>query len=361
MNVLSLKLMNYRNYEQVQLQFHAEAIHCFRGENAQGKTNLMESLFFLSHLHSFRTQQDEALILKGQPLCMVEAKVDQQDLRVILQGGKKSLFAYKDPVLTYSNFVGRLNAVLFCPDDLYLFQQPPKIKRQLLDMELVKLSKTYTAKLSHYHLLLKQRNALLKKDKIDEVLLMTYTQMMVEDQLVIHQQRKRFLKQWLHLANQYFPSFSNQQLKIEANLISSLTDLDQEACLMLYQQHRQRDQMMKTTTIGIHRDDVEFLLDHQPILQHASQGQKRSFMLALKMSLCSLIFQQTGQSPILLLDDVFSELDSFHQQQLLKLLPTHLQTFITTAQPIPKEWFQHRTVYTYDIQQGTIKEANHAG
>lgn len=360
MNVLSLRLINYRNYEQVQLRFHAGAIHCFRGENAQGKTNLMESLFFLSHLHSFRTQQDEALILHGQSLCMVEARVDQQDLRVVLQGGKKSLFAYKDPVLTYSNFVGRLNAVLFCPDDLYLFQQPPKMRRQLLDMELVKLSKTYTAKLSHYQSLLKQRNALLKKDKIDELLLNTYTQMMIDDQLVIHQQRQRFLKEWLHLANQYFPSFSGQQLTIEARLVSTLTDCDKQACLQLYQQHLQRDQMMKTTTIGIHRDDIEFMLDHKPILQHASQGQKRSFMLALKMSLCSLIFQQTGQSPVLLLDDVFSELDAFHQKQLLKLLPSNLQTFITTAQPIPKEWFLHRTVYTYDIQQGTIKEANHA-
>ena len=160
MNVEKLTCFHFRNYETMSFSFVPKCIHFLYGKNAQGKTNLIEAIYFLSHLRSFRTNQMDSMIMHGCNEFCVQAIVE-------------------------SNFIGIENAILFCPDDLSLFTSSPKNRRRFIDLELMKLSKTYTSTLSSYQKLLKQRNQALKQSNIDECLVQIYLDQMIEVQSVI--------------------------------------------------------------------------------------------------------------------------------------------------------------------------------
>ncbi len=364
MNVQKLSVSDYRNFETASFSFDPDTIHILFGRNAQGKTNLIEAIYFLSHLRSWRTSKTPSLIRHGAELFRIEAKVENkgrlESLKLIFSQGKKYLFRNDKPVQTFSNFVGILNAVLFSPDDLQIFSDPPKERRKLVDMELVKLSRSYTNVLGRFNKLLKDRSAVLKAYKPNEVLLDTITEQMIEAQVVLISQRYAFIKLWEAKASEIFPCFNEgkETLHIRYKTCvdpASSPDEMKKQLTQAYQKTRQKDKQMKTTAVGIHKDDLEFYLNERLVTQTASQGQKRSIVLALKVGLCKVIKEKTGQHPVLLLDDVFSELDESRRAGLIASLPDEIQIFITTAEPVSPSWFK-RPVRFYTIDHGVMKE-----
>ena len=286
----------------------------------------------------------------------MESNHRREELKVIVDHQKKHLFRFQNPVKKYSDFIGIENAILFCPDDLSLFTSSPKNRRRFIEMELMKLSKTYTATLSSYQKMLKQRNQALKQNKIDDCLVQIYLDQMIEVQSVIIKQRNEFIHSLMDKARELYPFFSNEKENIEAKYVTFI-DLDGDMKSHMkeaYGKTLDKEKKYHQTLIGIHRDDILFELNGKPVCEVASQGQKRSFVLALKLGLAQIIYEKSGQYPILLLDDVFSELDDFRKRQLIEKLPKDMQIFITTTEKLNMKW--NREVRFYDIEQGRIKE-----
>lgn len=361
MNIQKLQLSHFRNYSSASFSFDPDTVHILYGKNAQGKTNLLEAIYFLSHLRSWRTSRTTSLIEHGEQSfiadCVLETKNHTEELRAVCSAKKKNLFRSDKSVHTFSSFVGILNAVLFSPDDLALFSAPPKSRRQFMDMEMVKLSRSYTNTLSMFQKLLKDRSAALKAWKPDKVLIEAITNQMISAQSILIAQRASFVKMLEEEAGKFLPLFSdrNEQLEIR---YKTCADPGQDLKAQLeeiYKTTYERDLYAKTTSAGAHKDDLEFYLDGRLITQTASQGQRRSVMLALKLGLCEIIHQKTGQYPVLLLDDVFSELDDTRKARFSAALPEKMQIFITCAEPIEPTWFL-RPVKFCTVDHGVIKE-----
>lgn len=356
MNLLKLDLARFRSYDKADFSFEPGAVHILQGANAQGKTNVIEAICYLSNLRSFRTSQPASLVKYGETGFALDAKVEtghrKEMLRIYMDQGKKHLFHNGNPVGTFSAFVGILNAVLFCPDDLTLFTDSPSVRRKFVDTELVKLSRNYTSMLSGYQKLLKSRNNLLKNGSPDPHLLAALTEQMTDAQLVIMEQRARFIHELMEKAGKLYPFFSRGEETLTA-VYKTAVDLEGDARTQLqeaYARSLQRDLLYRTTSVGVHKDDVLFYLNGHLLAQSASQGQKRSALLALKLALCEMIKEKSGEYPVFLLDDVFSELDSSRQQKLIDLLMKDMQIFITTASPIQADW-NGRPVYIHEIQK----------
>lgn len=362
MNIERLTCAHFRNYESMSFSFEPNCIHFLCGKNAQGKTNLMEAIFFLSYLRSFRTNQVQNLVMHEHSDCMISARIEsnhrKEDLKIVIQDQKKHLFRFSDPIKKYSDFVGIVNAILFCPDDLMLFTQSPKQRRRFIDMELIKISKTYTSTLSMYQKLLKERNIALKQDKVDEFLVDIYLDQMIDAQKIIITQRSHFIQRLMDEARKIYPFFSKEKEELGA-LYETFVDVDdqlEDHLRLAYEKVKKKEILYRQTLIGIHKDDICFLLNGKPVQEVASQGQKRSFVLALKLALAKIIYDKTHQYPILLLDDVFSELDDDRKVQFIHALPRDMQIFITTTDRLSNQW--NRPVHYYEIEQGTIREVN---
>lgn len=361
MNIQKLKFSHFRNYESASFSFEPACVHVLYGRNAQGKTNILESIYYLSHLRSFRTQKTASLIQHGSEYfaidCVLEKKGRKEDLRVYASENKKRLFRYGSPITTASSFVGIVNAILFCPDDLNLFSASPQKRRQFMDMELVKISRAYTSKLSHYQKLLKERNLALKAGKPDPVLIDTYTEQMIEDQTILIKQRAMFLKNLEQISNEELPGIAaaEETMKIRYR---TCVDPEQDIRKQLeeaYRKSRNRDLQFKNTSVGIHKDDIEFYLNERLMTQTASQGQKRSMLLAMKIALARIIYEKTSEYPILLLDDVLSELDPSRRAGLIARLPEQMQIFISTSEELSPSLFS-RPVRFYTVESGKMKE-----
>ena len=356
MNVLQLKLDRYRSYDDAVFTFEPDVIHILQGANAQGKTNIVEAIYFLSHLRSFRTSQTASLIEHGESGFALEAKAEShgrtEKLRIYMDRSHKQLYRYGQPVRSFSDFVGILNAVLFCPDDLSLFTDGPSARRRFIDMELVKLSKNYTALLGRFQKLLHSRNTLLKSPAIDNALLDVVTEQLIEAEELIAMQRSRFTSQLMEKAEKLYPFFSEGRESFTGRY-KTFVDVNEDMKSQMrgiYEKSGGRDRKMQQTTCGVHKDDVQFYLDGHPVALNASQGQKRSALLTLKLALCQMIYEKSGQYPILLLDDVFSELDSVRQQKFVELLPKDMQVFITTATEVHADW-NGRKVVIHEIRK----------
>lgn len=358
MNLEQLNLSSFRNYDQLSLSFHPSSIHFLYGKNAQGKTNLIEAIYYLSYLRSFRTNQLNSLIKNDHQNFYLNALIESHDrkenIKVVVNDKKKYLYHFDDPVYKYSDFVGILNAILFCPDDLMLFNQSPKYRRRFIDMEMIKISRSYTATLSHAQKLLKQRNVALKKHPLDETLTSIYLDQLIDDEVIIIRQRSQFICSLMNYAKRFYPYFSNEAIDARYDTFVDIDDDLKEKIRIAHDKVFEKEKLYQQTLVGIHRDDICFLLNGKPVNEVCSQGQKRSFLLALKLGLTQMIYEKTRQYPVLLLDDVFSELDHERRTNLLKVLPEHMQIFITMTDR--SNINMKRSYYFYEVEQGKIKE-----
>ncbi|MEM8583657.1 MAG: DNA replication and repair protein RecF [Bacteroidota bacterium] len=331
MQLTLLKLTNFKNYEQATIE-PAARLNAFVGPNGAGKTNLLESIYYLCMGKAHDSRLDTYAMRHGEDFFRLDSRFEDPDHRIVVKAVRKKRKVIEKDGNAYerlADHVGLLPVVLVTPEDSRIVQEGSELRRRLMDNALSQVDGAYLQNLLLYNQLLKQRNALLKSEHPDFSLLDVYDARMADPAAYIHQKRKSFC-----------PEFS--QLVIEAHTLISggeaeqigLTykcHLSESSWADLMQSRRDKDRILQRTTAGIHRDDLVFEQGEHPAKRVASQGQLKSFVLALKLAQYHLLKEQTGRKPILLLDDIFDKLDQRRVGSLLQLLManTYGQIFIS--------------------------------
>nr|WP_290223919.1 DNA replication/repair protein RecF [Trichocoleus desertorum] len=360
MYLKSLHLRHFRNYLDQRVDFSAPKT-ILVGNNAQGKSNLLEAVELLATLRSHRASRDRDLVLDGEPIGQIAALLERDtgsiDLTLTLRSnGRRTVALNSEPLRRQLDFLGVLNAVEFSSLDLDLVRGGPEKRRAWLDALLTQLEPIYAHILQQYNHILRQRNALLKQrqqrtaepslfspppeptEAVEEpaTLELWNTQLAAAGSRVIRR-RARVLERLAPLAEQWHQAISGStevlQVRYAPNVV--LTEDDpaqvQQAFLEKIQQRAIAEQHQGTTLVGPHRDEVEFTINQTPARQYGSQGQQRTLVLALKLAELKLIEEVVGEPPLLLLDDVLAELDLNRQNQLLDAIQDRFQTLITTT------------------------------
>lgn len=339
----SLLIKGFRNYRHQQLQFNPR-LNILVGENGQGKTNLLEIIYYLSVTRSFRTNRDQELahwddrffFLKG---CFLKDDFRNEVQINYRQNGQLKVLINNDPVKRYDH-LQRFPVVVFSPDDLLLIREGPSTRRRFLNLEASRLSPVYFKELRAYQRVLQQRNHLLK-DKYNNgminKLLEPWDQSLVTLGGNIIHSRLEMIRELEKEARPFFDQMTDSKEKLSLEYVSSV-EVSGEPPVSKESFYREllakRDQELKrgSTAIGPHLDDFKILLNGRDTRMYSSQGQKRTAALALKMAEVSLFKKQHDDCPIILLDDVFSELDQERKSHLLDFLKDNTgQCFITTA------------------------------
>ncbi len=302
------------------------------------------------------------MIREGQDFCKAECRLDTEPemvLSAVIHGKGKTLMIHQKPISRSSEFIGKLNAVLFAPSDLELFEAPPKVRRRLMDVEIGKVSPRYMQALSAMMKLLKERNSLLKREHVDNAMLEVLDQQMIEQQLTIITMRRQFIARMNESLSRMYSTLAEEEAQVRAayHTITEQTGpaaMREEISRKLLE-NRERDRILKTTSSGVHRDDLSFQLNGRDVLSYASQGQRRMIVLAWKLSLIDFIADQLHELPVLLLDDVLSELDQQKRVNLFSLISPEIQTFITTTEIADLLPFLSRKVKIAEIDSGQIR------
>ena len=364
MYVSSIRLRNYRNYENQIINFD-RGMNIVIGNNGEGKTNLLEAIYLLSTTRSHRVDDNRELIRFDSEFGSVEGNVifnnQSSRLSVVVHKKGKTLMINNNPVRKNSEFIGKLNAVLFAPDDMNLFDDSPKIRRRLFDIEIGKLYSIYMYSLSNYLKYLKERNNYLKGN-VDRLMLETLTEIMYEPQIRIIKERNSFINRVNKYLSIYYSQISGEEhdLKIEYRSVIAEKENEEvmkQQLIKLYENIRERDIYLKQTNTGVHREDYVFYLDGRDVSMYCSQGQKRTVILALKMAVVQIIYDIRKEYPVLLLDDLFSELDSNRRYNVLKMLPSSIQTIITTTDAREAELIRDKIVNFINIEKGMMENA----
>lgn len=368
--IKEITLTNYRNYTKTTIPFENK-VNVILGENAQGKTNVMESIFVLSMAKSHRTSNDKELIKWDCEYAKLSGIVEKHrgpatlDL-VISTKGKKAKYNHIEQK-KLSQYIGSINTVMFAPEDLNLVKGSPQVRRKFIDMEIGQVSPVYMHDLSRYQKILQQRNQYLKqlqtKKQTDLSLLDVLTLQLSEMAAKILKKRFEFLQLLQQWAEPIHKGISRdlETLKIEyKNSIDVSEDADLSKMLEAYHQKfdkiKSREIDRGVTLAGPHRDDLLFYVNEKDVQTFGSQGQQRTTALSLKLAEIELIHQEVGEYPILLLDDVLSELDDFRQSHLLNTIQGKVQTFVTTTSI---EGIHHETLEkaaTYHVEAGQIQK-----
>ena len=360
MHIEQLKLKNYRNYQQLDIEFDHK-VNVIIGENAQGKTNLMEAIYVLSFTKSHRTSREKELIRWDEEFANIEGSISKDVSRfpleiIISSKGKKAKLNHLEQQ-RLSDYIGAFNVVMFAPEDLTLVKGAPNARRKFIDMELGQIQPRYIYHLTQYGKVLKQRNNLLKQlqrgKQTDQTMLEVLTEQLVSHAADVLERRFMFLellRKWAipihygisrHLETleiQYQPTIdvleSTPREKIETVYLEKFNDI------------ADKEIDRGTTLIGPHRDDLQFFVNGKDVQTFGSQGQQRTTALSLKLAEIELIYNEVGEYPVLLLDDVLSELDDYRQSHLLNTIEGRVQTFVSTTSV---DGIHHNTLETADI------------
>lgn len=347
MRLNQLTLQNFRNYSELQLEF-SPGLNLFLGPNAQGKTNLLEAINVLAMTKSHRTSQERSLIQWGKDFARVAGEVQKENqkyqLEVLLTKKGRKVKVNHLEQRRLSDYIGHLNVILFSPEDLSLIKGGPANRRRFLDMEIGQTDVRYLYESVQYQKILRQRNHFLKQaqagKKADLLFLDVLSEQLAAASAVMVVRRLAFLQQLGTLAEQIHTKVTGQKEELafayQSSLGTALTGADQEAIKgMLLTQLKEKtsaELIRGTTLAGPHRDDFLFLINGQNVQTYGSQGQQRTAILSIKLAEIEWIKEQVGEYPILLLDDVMSELDHARQFQLLETIEGKVQTFLTTTE-----------------------------
>jgi len=348
MRMESVLLRQFRNYEESFIKWHPE-LNIIFGSNAQGKTNLLEAIAYLSLGASFRGGKDPEMIGWEKPFFYIEGhltgKKGLQKLSVGMDEKKRKLWRLEgQPKKRFQEIAGTWHTVVFSPEDLWLVKSGPSVRREFLNQQMVQLYPEYTMLLCQYHQALLQRNEMLRqcKNRVPhEELLLAWDESLVKPGAAIIKKRKSMIDRLLPLASELHGKITekNESLRLEYRSILPAQDIVtmekediEQAFLELLAKERKEEIMRGMTLIGPHRDDVFISINGEAARQFGSQGQQRTAALSLKLSQVELVWQEIGEYPALLLDDVLSELDENRRQQLLCLMQGKTQTFITATE-----------------------------
>ncbi len=339
-----LHLRNFRNYHEQEINFSAPKT-ILLGDNAQGKSNLLEAVELLSTLRSHRVTRDRDLVLEGQPESKITAQLTRQhgsiDLALTLrEKGRRTATLNHENVKRQLDFLGVLNAVEFSSLDLDLVRGNPETRRQWLDALLFQIEPIYAHILHEYQRVLKQRNSLLKQSEhrtLDPAELELWNHQSIVTGTKVIRRRARILDRLAPIAQMWHSKISKDterlEIKYRPNIETILftPEAIYQGFVERMELRRAAEYSLGTTLVGPHRDEIEFTIDRTPAKAYGSQGQQRTLVLALKLAELELIEQIVGEPPLLLLDDVLAELDLTRQDRLLSVIEDRFQTLITTT------------------------------
>jgi DNA replication and repair protein RecF len=341
MRLQSIQLENFRNYEKLEITFDdTKNINLFVGDNAQGKTNFLEAITLLSLAKSFRTAKHESLIQWDKEFTRVVGKATHDNNEITLEffasiapTSKKNL--RKDGVdVNIKDFIGQLNIVLFHPEDLNMLYLSPSLRRKYTNVILSQTDPLYFDALVQYNRIVKQRNKallLIDQGKSSPDELNVWDEQLAQYGIYILQKRLKFIEFLNEKVEKNYNNVSKTKDKLEVKYESTFPPIEtKEEYFDALQSQQNTDLRYAQTTKGIHRDDIEFVFNDHNISEFGSRGEMRTLLIALKFTEIAFIQKQTGRKPILLLDDVFSELDKKRQQFLMEAIQ-EFQSFITTT------------------------------
>ncbi|HEN0423326.1 TPA: DNA replication/repair protein RecF [Streptococcus agalactiae] len=336
--IKNISLKHYRNYEEAQVDFSPN-LNIFIGRNAQGKTNFLEAIYFLALTRSHRTRSDKELVHFKHHDVQITGEVIRKsghlnlDIQLSEKGRITKVNHLKQAKL--SDYIGAMTVVLFAPEDLQLVKGAPSLRRKFLDIDIGQIKPTYLAELSNYNHVLKQRNTYLKTtNNVDKTFLTVLDEQLADYGSRVIEHRFDFIQALNDEADKHHYIISTELEHLSIHYKSSIEFTDKssirEHFLNQLSKSHSRDIFKKNTSIGPHRDDITFFINDINAT-FASQGQQRSLILSLKLAEIELIKTVTNDYPILLLDDVMSELDNHRQLKLLERIKENVQTFITTT------------------------------
>ena len=327
-----LSVLNFKNHLDSSLELHA-SINCFVGENGSGKTNLLDAVHYLSLTKSFFNKQDQLNISYQQPFMAIDGVFNHHNKKEYIQcavklGAKKVFRKNKKVYNKLADHIGLFPLVMVSPTDSDLLLSGSEVRRKFMDSVISQFDRMYLQHLISYNRMIIQRNALLKSQKYSQSDIQLYDERIAPLAHYIYEKRCYFLNELLPVFMEYYLKISGKNEDVN---ISYHSQLSEESYQVLCHQHQQKDQALQYSTVGIHKDDLVFSLQQQLVKRVGSQGQQKTFLLALKLAQFDFMKTALGFKPLLLLDDIFDKLDQRRVQHLMELIHQHHfgQLFVT--------------------------------
>lgn len=335
-----LKLVNFRNYQQADVNFRPGTNVLF-GKNGQGKTNILESIYYLALTKSFRSSYDQNLVSYNQNFFRI-----QGDFKTSQGRNHRSSLAYSSTegkrliyngqrIQKFADYIGRIPIVLLAPSDLQISQSGPHQRRQFLDIMLSQASQLYLHHLLEYRRSLRQRNTVLQSDSTNMNLLQSWEKALMKHGSPIIQKRLEAVEQLSHVVKEHYRELSGETDNVKIVYQSSVSLKAKENIETAYEKefekNREKDLTLETTTLGPHRDDILFLINGKPLRGVGSQGEHKTFVISLKMAEFGFLKNVNQEPPILLFDDIFGELDAGRITNMIRTLSKIGQVFLTTT------------------------------
>ena len=351
--IRKIKVKDFRNYDIEEINLE-ENINIFYGDNAQGKTNIIESIFLCSMGKSFRAKKDKEMIKLGCKNAQVEIEYEKSDrdgkIKIDISN-KKNIFINGIKIKKLSELLGNINVVIFTPDDINILKGGPQNRRRFLDIMISQLKPNYMYNLNIYLKTLEQRNNYLRQIRDlgkDESLLDIWDEKIAEYAINIYKYRKFFIEKLQNKIKDIHNEITDNKENIEIEYLTECNN--KEEFLKLLKQRRKLDIIKGFTTKGIHRDDFVIYINNKRLDIYGSQGQHRTAILSLKLSELNIIEDEIGEKPILLLDDFMSELDEKRRNHFLEKIEK-TQVIITCTDKIDIE---NKNILIYNVKEGKV-------
>lgn len=348
-----IKISNFRNYDNEEINLEKN-INIFYGENAQGKTNIIEAIFLCSMGKSFRSKKDKEMINFNKENSLVEIEFEKSDRKGNIKielADKKIVYINGIKIKKLSELLGNINVVIFTPDDINILKGGPQNRRRFLDIMISQLKPNYMHNLNLYLKTLEQRNNYLrqiKKENKSEELLDIWDEKIAQYAEIISRYRNEFIEKIKEKIKDIHKEITNNKEEIEIQYITDCIDRDEY--LNILNNRRKLDIIKGFTTKGIHRDDFMIYINNKRLDLYGSQGQNRTTMLSLKLSELNIIYDEIGEYPILLLDDFMSELDNKRRTHFLEKIK-NTQVIITCTDKIDIE---NKNILIYNVKEGKV-------
>jgi DNA replication and repair protein RecF len=372
MYLKSLELKNFRNYTDLNLTLN-KGLNIFVGENAQGKTNIVESIYYISSMRSHRTTKDKELIKWGKVRAYIKGEVvkvyGESVMEFLISSEEKKAVKVNGVKVTKTaEVLGNVNAVIFSPEDLKLVKEGPALRRRFIDNELNQIRPKYHYALSRYNHCLMQRNNLLKSARGSEAARATidvFSEQLADYGSFITEVRQEFIKKLALIAKLMHRKITDGREELEVAYIQSFSDFKdrndlKNKLLKYYLENLKDDINRRVTLVGPHRDDLLININGTDARVYGSQGQQRTAALSLKLSELEIIKSEVGEYPILLLDDVLSELDTKRQSFLLSALKD-IQTIVTCTSLNDINAFHFEEKDVFEVNKGIVAKKQNKG
>ncbi|MBG7629752.1 MAG: DNA replication/repair protein RecF [Bacteroidetes bacterium] len=358
MHLQKITLVNYKNFESQSFDFE-DKINCFVGNNGVGKTNVLDAIYYLSFAKSYFNSVATQNIRHSEDFFMIEGNYQMND-RVdnvvcsLKRGHKKVIKRNGKAYDKFSDHIGYLPLVIISPEDGDLIIEGSETRRKFIDSVICQSNKKYLQTLINYNKVLAQRNSLLKyfaaNRTFDAVNLSVYNEQLNKYGTEIYESRKEFLTIFTPIFEKRYKSISNSKEKVS---LVYKTQIDNGSLSDLFEQSIERDRVLQYTTVGVHKDDLSFEIDGYPVKKFGSQGQKKSYLVALKLAQFDFIKEKVHVKPILLLDDIFDKLDDERVEQIISLVNSNEfgQLFISDTHKERTEEVVRKTKQSFKIFQ----------